>query len=104
MLLEFFILFFIGITFLIVALSISRGNIRLIHEYHRKNIKEEDIKPYCALFGKGTFTIAMGIIISSIFALLECGILIIIANILGFVIGMIFLHKAQIKYNGSWIS
>lgn len=95
-----------GITFIVLGVVYTTGNINSLHSYHRENIKEEDKKP----FGK---RIGAGMIVQGI-ALVAYGILLLFAELLavptlttvalvimiaGIALGLIITFWAIKKYN-----
>ncbi|MBE6664241.1 MAG: hypothetical protein E7602_07065 [Ruminococcaceae bacterium] len=95
-----------GITFIVLGVVYTTGNINSLHSYHRENIKEEDKKP----FGK---RIGAGMIVQGI-ALLAYGVLLLISElaslpsltsiglavlIVGIILGLIITFWAIKKYN-----
>ncbi|MDI9394660.1 MAG: hypothetical protein QM426_04250 [Euryarchaeota archaeon] len=84
------------------ASNISKGRINLIHSYHTKNIKNEDIMNYAKLFSKGLYVIGIGCLIAGFFIYNEIGIGVLLSIFSGIIIGLLFIHKAQKKYNRGW--
>ena len=96
----------IGIIVIIIGIFNSMGNISLLHFYHRKRVKQEDIIPFGKKVGLGSIIIGSSIIIAGIFSilneLLSNTIYIYISNIIlaiGFIIGLITIFYAMFKYN-----
>ena len=56
----------IGIVFIFIGISNLRGNIKMLHSYHRNNVKEEDKKPMGYMVGLGMIIIAVAIIINGV--------------------------------------
>ena len=90
----------IGILFIGIGISNYKGNINLLHSYHRKRVKEEDKPIMGKICGIGMLVIA--------FSLISQGVLLIIdptssiANLImyvGLAIGIAFNFYAIIKYN-----
>ena len=52
----------IGIVFLVISIMNFTGNIKMMHSYHIKNIKEEDVKPFGRLVGVGLLIVSVAII------------------------------------------
>lgn len=55
----------VGVVCIIIGITNMRGNISTLHSYHRKRVKEEDIKPFGRLVGLGTIIIGSGVILFS---------------------------------------
>ncbi len=81
-----------------------KQRVTLIHDYHWKNVKEQDIKPYTSLMGIGQYTIGIGCLISGVLGLFLSSIVIILPLFLGIAIGFIIMYKAQKKYNSGMFS
>ena len=81
----------------------KKRKISLVHEYHWRNVREKDIAPYTKRMGIGLILIGLGTAVTGVVELLYpklwC-----IPFLAGFISGFIVLHKAQMKYNGSWLS
>ena len=75
----------------------------LIHDYHYKNVKKEDLPAYTRLMGIGLLLIGVGICITGLLNLFEST-LWWIPMLVGFIAGFIVTNKAQKQYNGSWFS
>jgi len=77
--------------------------VSILHAYHYKNVKEDDLPAYCRLMGFGLILIGLGIAVSGILDLF-CSALWWIPTVVGFVLGLTVLYIAQKKYNGSIMS
>lgn len=79
----------------------KKQKVSLIHDYHHKNVKEEDLGDYTRLFGIGMIVIGEGVLITGVINFVfttQIGWFIFAVS---FIIGMTILNKAQKKYNGS---
>ena len=97
----------IGIVFIFIGVSNLRGNIKMLHSYHRNNVKEEDKKPMGNMVGLGMIIIAVAIMINGVLTFLSTalnnwvleavglGILIV-----GLAVGLGLTLYAIKKYNG----
>ena len=81
----------------------KKRKVSLIHEYHYKNVKKEDIPAYTRLLGIGLILIGTGICITGALNLIESSCWW-IPMLTGFAAGLIVMNKAQKRYNGSWFS
>ena len=61
----------IGIVFIFIGISNLRGNIKMLHSYHRNNVKEEDKKPMGYMVGLGMIIIAVALIINGVLTFLS---------------------------------
>ena len=87
-----------GLLIVVIGILNIKGNIKTVHSYNRRKVKEEDIPKYGKVVGIGTMIIGISLIVSYIItfwneAIVE-GIM-----ITGFVIGFAFILYGQIKYN-----
>ena len=97
----------VGIIVSVLGIVNMTGNISSIHSYHKKRVKEENIKPFGKLVGLGTLIIGVALIIYGIlhliFELTNLEILVVIGTaelIVGILVGMIISFYAMKKYNG----
>ena len=81
----------------------KKQKVSLVHEYHYKNVKKEDIPAYTRLLGIGLILIGIGICGTGLLNLFESSFWW-IPMLIGFAAGIIVMNKAQKKYNGSWFS
>ena len=72
----------------------------ILHTYHYKNVKEEDVPAYCRLMGIGLILIGVGICVSGVLDLLYSP-LWWVPLVAGFAIGFTVIVITQKKYNGS---
>lgn len=85
------------------AILWKKQKVSLVHEYHYKNVKKDDIPAYTRLLGIGLILIGAGICITGVFNLFESSFWW-IPMLVGFIAGLLVMNKAQKKYNGSWFS
>ena len=94
----------ISIPFVWLGVRINRGALYLIHDYHQKNVKEEEKTAYGKAFSKVMFGMAASMIVSGLVALLGESKQFMIASLvilfLGFAISFAVLLRVQKKYNG----
>ena len=76
-----------------------KGNISLLHSYHRKRVKKEDIIPFGKKVGIGSIIIGITIIMAGVFAILNYPNISNIILIIGLVIGFVLIFYAMFKYN-----
>ena len=77
-----------------------KKKVSLLHSYHYKHVKEEDIPAYSRLIGIGLLIIGVGIAVTGVLNLLYSP-LWWLGVLVGFVIGLTVMYVAQKKYNGS---
>jgi hypothetical protein len=85
-------------------LTWKKQKVSILHSYHYKNVKEEDLPAYSRQMGIGQIVVGTGLCLAGILRLLTKSFLSWSALIAGLVLGFGILHKAQMKYNGSWFS
>ena len=96
---EFITQIIIGLFLIGVGIFNMKGNISLLHSYHRKRVKEEDIKPFGKKVGIGTIIIGLSIILAGLFTILNYANISNVILIVGFVIGLVIIFYALFKYN-----
>ena len=103
---EYIVAIIVGIVCVVIGIMNTRGIISMMHSYHRKRVKEEDIIPFGRLTGAGMITIGGGIIVSGALSLISflsggsvfehIGTGIAIATL---VVGVVLIFAAMKKYN-----
>lgn len=88
----------IGVFLIVIGVLNTKGHISMLHSYHRKRVKEEDILPFGKMVGAGSIIMGLTIILAGITDLLSLNIANIIL-IVGFVPGIILIVYAMMKYN-----
>ena len=78
----------------------KKQKISLLHDYHYRNVKKEDVPAYSRQMGLGLITIGGGIILNGILLLAYPSVSL-IPIIAGFAVGLFLIFRAQKKYNGS---
>ena len=92
----------IGLVLIFIGFSNRKGNLKLLHSYHVKNVKKEDEIPFGKLIGLGSIIVGVTIIVVSIFDFLTRKEFSLISNILlflGFIPGVGIILYALFKYN-----
>ena len=94
----------VGLLCAILGLLLwKKQRLSLLHDYHYKNVKKEDIPAYTRRMGIGLLVIGIGVAASGLLQLVNSN-LWWIALAAGFAAGLVILFKAQKKYNGSIMS
>ena len=96
---ELIIQIIIGLVLIVIGIFNTKGNISLLHSYHRKRIKEEDIKPFGKKVGIGTIIIGITLILAGLFAFLSYANISKVVLIIGLITGCIIIFYALFKYN-----
>ena len=96
----------IGVVCIIIGISNRKGNISMLHSYHRSKVSEADILPFGKLVGLGTIIIGISLILMGALSFLASslqenaymiiGYAILIA---GLVVGSGIMFYAMVKYN-----
>ena len=87
-----------GVVIIVLGILNMKGNVSLLHSYHRKRVREEDILPFGKTVGLGTIIIGSMVLITGIVEMFYADIanLVLIA---GFVPGFLIIFYALFKYN-----
>lgn len=94
----------IGLLCIVLGLLIwKKQKINILHSYHYKNVKKENLSAYTRQMGIGQIIIGVGICVTGLFNLFE-SVYWHIPLVAGLVIGLLLMHNAQKKYNGTWFS
>ena len=94
-----------GVLFIVFGVLLwKRQKIRLIHDYHHKNVKPDDIKAYTALWGVGMVILGVCICLVGIIDFVSRTGFGWILFGAGFAVCFLLGNKAQRKFNGAWIS
>ena len=94
----------VGMLCVVLGLLIwKKQQITLLHDYHYKNVKKEDIPAYTKKMGIGLIITGIGIILTGRLNLAYSSFWW-IPLLIGFMSGLIVIYVAQKKYNGSVIS
>ena len=96
----------VGILCIVIGILNTKGNVKMLHSYHIKRVKPEDILPFGKLVGLGMIILGLSIVVFSIFALvafyIEKEILVTVGMVImaiGIVVGMGLAFYAMKKYN-----
>ena len=91
----------IAAVFVVLGLLVwIKQKVSVLHEYQYKYVKREDIPAYTRQIGMGLVIIGAGIGVTGILNLLYSAFWW-VPLLLGFVIGLIVIIRAQKKFNGS---
>ncbi|SMP72745.1 DUF3784 domain-containing protein [Anoxynatronum buryatiense] len=101
MIFELILMSIVGVIFIWMGFLIwKKEKISLIHSYHYTKVKEENKKAYTEQMGKGVTIIGFGIIVTGVIGYVTKTTYDWIFFVLCFVLGFVFIIKAQKKYNG----
>ena len=103
---SFVVAFLVGVFCIVIGIFNMKGNIEMLHSYHRKRVSEEDRLPFGKLVGKGMIIIGVSIMLfivfSGISAYFQEDIYMVVGTVLmviGLVVGIGVAFFAMIKYN-----
>ena len=96
---EFIVQIIVGLIVIVLGAFNMKGNISLLHSYHRKRVKEEDKIPYGKKVGLGSIIIGITIILAGLFTFFNYANISNIILIIGLVIGFVLIFCAMFKYN-----
>ena len=85
----------IGLILIVVGMFNTKGNISILHSYHRKRVKEIDRIPFGKKVGIGSIIIGISIILL-ILNYTSIGNIVIT---IGLIIGLVIIIYALFKYN-----
>lgn len=71
----------------------------MIHNYHYDKVSPGDKKIFCKISGWGVIFIGIGLLVTAIIIGITDSALSFIAFVLGFVVGVVMLIYAEVKYN-----
>ena len=90
----------IGIVFVTLGyLMWKKEKITLLHSYHYDKVSPSDKKVFCKISGLGVIFIGIGLLMTAIIIGITDSALSFIAFALGFVVGLVLLIYAGVKYN-----
>ncbi len=96
-------LFIVATLFGVIAVSVYRGNNKLIHSYRQENVRPEELRAYCRAFSRGLFAIVGGLILAGCVALLGESTPIAMASVgvlfAGMGVSFVLLIRVQKRFN-----
>lgn len=102
---ESIILLFVGVLLLIIGVLIGVFHkITLLHEYHYKNVQEQNQKVYTRVMGTGLCLLGCSLIAAAAVHLITASLLWLAVLFGGFAIGFSVIGYAQRKYNGGFFA
>lgn len=76
-----------------------KKKISLLHDYHYDKVSEEDKDAFCTISGLGIFIIGLGFLVTAVIIGITNSPWSFIVMAVGFVVGLVFLIYAGLKYN-----
>jgi len=77
----------------------KKEKISLFHSYHYDKVSSKDKKNFCKISGWGVILIGIGLLVTAILIAITDSPLSFIAFAVGFVVGLVLLISAGVKYN-----
>ena len=96
---EFIIQIIIGLVLIIIGIFNMKGNISMLHSYHRKRVKKEDVIPFGKKVGIGSIIIGITIILAGVFTILNYTHISNVVLSVGITMGITMIFYAMFKYN-----
>ena len=88
-----------SITCFVFAYAHFKGNVSLVHSYHKRKIKQENLMSYSKTMGVGMLICGLGCLMNLLARLFHLFILGKIGVVIGLVVGIVMMIYAQMKYN-----
>lgn len=98
---------YLAVGALLIVLGLltwKKQKVTILHDYHYKNVRQEDIPEYTMSMGIGQIVIGAGSLLTGVLSFFTDSRATWAAFIAGLIAGLIIMHKAQMKYNGTWFS
>lgn len=96
----------VGVLLIILGVICMKGNVSLVHWYHKRRVTEENQKKFAMLVGMGILIIGLSVIVNNIFLIINeiipyknFSFASTLTLSLGIVIGLMICFYAMIKYN-----
>lgn len=90
----------VGFVLIILGYMVwKKEKISLFHDYHYDKVSERDKKAFCTISGIGVLLIGISLFITAIIIGITDSMWSFIPFVIGFVVGLIMLVYAGIKYN-----
>ena len=97
----------LSIVFIVIGIINAKGNISMLHSYHRNRVKKEDILPFGKKVGAGMIIIGISMMVfgglsvaADIFSNEILNLVGVAIMGVGLIVGLVITFKAMIKYNG----
>ena len=95
----------LGIVIIVLGILHTKGNLSLLHSYHKERVAEEDKAPFGKLVGLGTIIVGAtlvvtgGLSVASSILTIDLSIISTVVLVVGLVAGLGLNFYAMIKYN-----
>lgn len=104
---EIIVTLIVGLACIVIGILNTRGNISMLHSYHRKRVTEENRIPFGRQVGAGMIvigaTITVGGILMAIAERIQSTTLTVASTVImavGLIVGSVLAFSAMKKYNG----
>lgn len=95
--------FAIGLILVILGLQTWKNRkATFLHDYHYRNVREEDLPAYTRAMGIGQIITGVGLCLTGLLRRWTEGWVCWLPLIAALVVGFLVMHDAQKKYNGGW--
>ena len=96
----------VGLMCIVIGILNTKGNVSMLHSYHRKRVKEEDVIPFGKLVGLGMIVIGAAVIAGGVLSMVAINtenkawdIVSYVVIGIGLAVGLGFAFYAMKKYN-----
>ena len=89
----------IGAALIVIGILNTKGNVSMLHSYHIKNVKKEDLIPFGKKVGTGSIIIGVSIILAGILSILNYAVIGNVVIGIGLAVGLLIIFYAMFKYN-----
>ena len=103
---EYIFAILVGVVCIVIGILNMGGNVSMLHSYHRKRVKEEDIRPFGRLVGIGMMVVGAAITVAGVLSMIayktENKTLDVVGYVIigiGLAVGLGFAFYAMKKYN-----
>ena len=89
----------VGIVCIVIGISNRKGNLSMLHSYHKNNVSEEDRIPFGKLVGLGMIIVGAALAVYGGLSLVSAAAIGNAVLIVGLVVGLGLAFYAMKKYN-----
>ena len=89
----------VGIVCIVIGISNRKGNLSMLHSYHKNNVSEEDRIPFGKLVGLGMIIVGVALAVYGGLSLVSAAAIGNAVLIVGLVVGLGLAFYAMKKYN-----
>ena len=89
----------VGIVCIVIGISNRKGNLSMLHSYHKNNVSEEDRIPFGKLVGLGMIIVGAALAVYGGLSLVSAAAIGNAVLVIGLVVGLGLAFYAMKKYN-----